>query len=185
MKRIDSEDFEEEFYENKRSIGWTVRLMLWISISIYLDYSLVPGCSAMSPHARGFVDNNFNSDHCHSLCLHISDQVCTLDSLTYNTYILIYTFTCPGRYQMPQHWRTSESITTWQRIRRFLSHCCEPSLIGHIDPVKKSMRNSCVDINLFIFHVHVIIFTNSLKSIVSDLSVSICNIDNFIVGLCR
>ena len=76
MKRIDSEDFEEEFYEDKRSIGWTVRLMTRISISIYLDYSLVPGCSAMSPHARGFVDNNSNSDHCDSLCLHISDQVC-------------------------------------------------------------------------------------------------------------
>ena len=48
-----------------------------------------------------------------------------------------------------------------------------------------SMRNSCVDINLFIFHVHVIIFTNSLKSIVSDLSVSICKIYNFIVGFYR
>ena len=48
----------------------------------YIYYSLVPGCSAMSPYAHGFVDNNSNSDHCDSLCLHISDQVCTLDSLT-------------------------------------------------------------------------------------------------------
>ena len=119
MKRIDSEDFEEEFYENKRSIGWTVRLMLWISISIYLDYSLVPGCSAMSPYARGFVDNNSNSDHCDSLCLHISDQVCTSDSITYiykSTNLQLYLSRQISDASTLENFREHHNLTEDQKI---------------------------------------------------------------------